>query len=218
MLSTLLKSTEIYPVLGTWLNAENSIPFNMAFSSTEKAIDLSNMQAFQQWVDKQCHGKVGYGGYFEKRDVYAQSSVFKNQTKARNIHLGIDLWTAAQTPIYAPIDGVLHSKSDLSDQGNYGGVIILAHQINTHTFYTLYGHLDYSSITAKVGDEISAQSQLGTLGDASQNGGWPPHLHLQAMLQLDGLVGDYPGVCFDHEVDRYKENCPNPSLFFFKEK
>jgi murein DD-endopeptidase MepM/ murein hydrolase activator NlpD len=205
----------IFPVLSTWLNNKNATPLTMAFSTDEQAINLSDVNAYQAWIDKQCQGKIGHGGYFEKRDVYAQSGVFRGNEKARNIHLGIDLWTAAETPIYAPLDGTVHSFSNLLDTGNYGGVIILEHQINQQTCYTLYGHINFESINHAVGDNIKAGTQLASLGAHEKNGGWPPHLHLQAMLSMEKHVGDYPGVCFEDEIVHYKQNCLDPSMLIF---
>ena len=110
----------------------------------------------------------------------------------------------------------MHSFSNLLDTGNYGGVIILEHQINQQTCFTLYGHINFESIKHAVGDNIKAGTQLATLGAPEKNGGWPPHLHLQAMLSMEEHVGDYPGVCFEDEIAHYKQNCPDPSLLIFK--
>jgi murein DD-endopeptidase MepM/ murein hydrolase activator NlpD len=215
MLNSILQATPIFPVLGKWLNPENSTPLKMAFSSDEQSINLNDPEAYQQWIDKQCGDKIGHGGYFEKRDVYAQSGVFGGNEKARNIHLGIDLWTAAETPIYAPLDGVVHSFSNLLEKGNYGGVIILEHHVNKQTCYTLYGHIHFESISHAVGDTIKAGALLATLGAPEANGGWPPHLHLQVMLSMEGHIGDYPGVCFEDEIAHYKQNCLDPSPLIF---
>lgn len=216
MTNLLTKDTKMFPVLGYWLNNQNAIPLKMAFSTDEQAINLEDVNTYQAWIDKQCQGKIGHGGYFEKRDVYAQSGVFRGNEKARNIHLGIDLWTAANTPIYAPIDGTIHSFSNLLEKGNYGGVFILEHEVNGNKFYTLYGHLDYNTIIQETGKKITAGTKIAELGAAPVNGGWPPHLHLQAMLSMETYVGDYPGVCFEDEIAHYKQNCPDPSPLIFE--
>ena len=48
-------------------------------------------------------GRIAYGGYNEVRNLYKRSPYFNKQDIAsqRNIHLGIDLWIEAGTPVYS---------------------------------------------------------------------------------------------------------------------
>jgi len=48
------------------------------------------------------------------------------------------------------------------------------------------------------------------LGNESENGNWPPHLHFQIINDIEGKFGDYPGVCSFKEIDKYSANCINP--------
>ena len=86
---------------------------------------------------------IAFGGYLEPRSIYNRSNYFnsKSALEARNIHLGIDLWCAAETPVLAAFDGVVHSFKDNTNHGDYGPTIILKHCIDNVEFYTLYGHL-----------------------------------------------------------------------------
>jgi len=87
----------------------------------------------------------------------------------------------------------------------------LQHHIKGLTFYTLYGHLSLSSIeTLQVGQEVGKGEKIASLGDASVNGDYPPHLHFQIILDIQGFKGDYPGVCCKKDLDFYLKNCPNP--------
>ena len=84
----------------------------------------------------------------ECRNLYERSDYF-NQTSSlnsRNIHLGVDLWCAEETPVMAAFDGEIHSFSDNINQGDYGPTIVLKHCVKNVVFYTLYGHLSRSSI------------------------------------------------------------------------
>ncbi len=45
-----------------------------------------------------------------------------------------------------------------------------------------------------------------------ENGGWPPHLHFQVILDLFDEQGNYPGVCRASEWDVWRAICPNPNL------
>ena len=53
------------------------------------------------------------------------------------------------------------------------------------SFYTLYGHLTVESLRAvEVGQSIQAGEQVGAIGAPPTNGDWPPHLHLQLIIDL----------------------------------
>ena len=155
----------------------------------------------------------GIGGYDELRDFYSVSEVFNSIDEPRRLHLGIDIWGRAGTPVYAPLGGVLHSVGFHQEKGNYGAVILLQHQIKATTFYTLYGHLSLEDIQhLKPGKFISVGETIGHFGIAEENGYWPPHLHFQIIKELDNYSGDYPGVCKMSERKRYLENCPDPDI------
>ncbi|MBU2950123.1 peptidoglycan DD-metalloendopeptidase family protein [Tamlana agarivorans] len=177
--------------------------------------DLSTSLKFGQFVDQYLmrHGAdVAYGGYLEVRNIYKRSSYFNTVDQSnRNIHLGIDLWSPVETPIFAPIAGTLHSFKNNTNFGDYGPTIILEHLYDGFTFYTLYGHLSLASLEGKVvGQKFEAGTKLGTLGDASVNGDYPPHLHFQTIKDIQNYTGDYPGVCAKEELEYYKKNCPDP--------
>ncbi len=53
-------------------------------------------------------------------------------------------------------------------------------------------------------------TELGQLGDRTENGGWPPHVHFQVMLEIGDAAGDYPGVCRRSESARWLAVCPDP--------
>ena len=158
--------------------------------------------------------KVAFGGYNEERNLYKRSTVFNdNQTEERNIHIGLDLWIKAGTGVLAALDGTVHSFNYNNNLGDYGPTILLKHSIKYQTFYTLYGHLSLESIaTIKVGDFFTKGQQLATLGDASVNGNYAPHLHFQIIKDIATNIGDYPGVCSKKDLNYYIENCPDPNL------
>ncbi|MGB0186163.1 MAG: peptidoglycan DD-metalloendopeptidase family protein [Flavobacteriaceae bacterium] len=158
--------------------------------------------------------QVAYGGYLELRSLYTRSHHFhQHKENQRNIHLGIDLWCKAKTPVLAAFDGTIHSFKNNVAFGDYGPTIILEHCIDEMSFFTLYGHLSLDSIAhLEVGVEVKANEIIGHLGTAEVNGDYPPHLHFQIIKDLQGNFGDYPGVCSIDDLDFYKENCPDPNL------
>ena len=62
------------------------------------------------------------------------------------------------------------------------------------------------------GQIIPAGKQFATFGVKEENGYWPPHLHFQLIFDMEGMMGDYPGVCQFSKSVLYLENCPDPAL------
>ncbi len=152
------------------------------------------------------------GGYLEDRLIYRKSEHFGTDDNARTIHLGIDIWSEAKTPIFAPLDSHVHSFQINDSFGDYGPTIILAHELNGQKFHTLYGHLSEKSLeNCSIGKEIKKGDTFAALGASHENGNWPPHLHFQVIVNMDGKQGDYPGVCSKAAIETYRKNCPNPA-------
>jgi 4-aminobutyrate aminotransferase-like enzyme len=81
------------------------------------------------------------------------------------------------------------------------------------TFYTLYGHLSLESLqNIQIGQVIEKGQHFASLGDAPINGNWPPHLHLQILLDDLGFSTDFPGVAYPSERSIFKALCPDPNL------
>jgi murein DD-endopeptidase MepM/ murein hydrolase activator NlpD len=187
-------------------------------NETLQTVDVSSSEKLGIYIDSHIavhNSKIAFGGYIETRNIYRRSDYFNttNPETERNIHLGIDLWIAAETPIYTPLDAEVHSFQNNTNFGDYGPTIILKHTIDRFEFYTLYGHLSLTSIkNIQIGTKFQKGIKIGTLGAASVNGDYPPHLHFQIIKDIQEYKGDYPGVTSKKELDFYKENCPDPNL------
>lgn len=181
-------------------------------------IDVSSSETLEQYINshkKKHAAKVAFGGYREIRNIYQRSAYFKdaNPETERNIHLGLDLWLAAETLIFTPLDAEVHSFKNNTNHGDYGPTIILKHTIENIEFYTLYGHLSLASIEhLKLGQTFKKGEQIARLGDSSVNGDYAPHLHFQVIKDVQDFVGDYPGVCSKKDLEFYKGNCWDPEL------
>ncbi|WP_271765080.1 peptidoglycan DD-metalloendopeptidase family protein [Aquimarina algiphila] len=181
-------------------------------------IDVSSSRAFEVYIKEyiaQNKAKVAYGGYNEVRGIYSRSSHFNqhNPETERNIHLGIDIWCDAETKILAPLDGKIHSFKNNNNFGDYGPTIILEHALDDVVFYSLYGHLSLGSLSGiTVGDPVKAGQTIAALGTASVNGDYAPHLHFQVIKDMQGNIGDYPGVSNKKDLEFYLQNCPDPNL------
>ena len=179
---------------------------------------VADTTTFSHWVNQQLaqhNCRYGIGGYLELRTIYDSRPHFSAETEPRRLHLGVDIWADAGTAVYAPLDGEIHSFKDNNNYGDYGPTIVLKHLLNGLTFYSLYGHLSRKSLVGlSVGQAINAGQQIANFGDTHENGNWPPHLHLQLMLDMEGNYGDYPGACRNSEKEKYLKNIPDPALIF----
>lgn len=200
------------------IEKESFCPLDLSVSNTELTnIKISDPNECQTYIDKvlkRNNAQVAFGGYLEKRKLYDESSQFTDGNK-RNIHLGMDFWCEAETPIFAPIAGSVHSFKNNYTQGDYGPTIILQHNLEGYNFYSLYGHLSLASLKdLTVGKKIEKGQKLAALGKTAINVNYAPHLHFQLIKDLKTYQGDYPGVCASIDVDYYTSNCPDPNLLF----
>jgi murein DD-endopeptidase MepM/ murein hydrolase activator NlpD len=180
------------------------------------AATIADKVKFSQWVNEKLAASnclFGFGGYMENRNIYAHSPLFNEGPVPRRHHLGVDIWAKAGTSIYSPLKGKVHSFKDNNNLGDYGPTIVLEHDLNGLKLHSLYGHLSRKSLDGlSIGQSVSAGQQIGALGDFSENGHWPPHLHFQLIFDMEGKQGDYPGVCSLDEKGKYRKNIPDPQL------
>jgi len=156
---------------------------------------------------------VGIGGYLENRVIYRRSPHFEAATEPRSLHLGVDVWVPAGTPVAAPLAGVVHSLADNTNFGDYGPTIILQHELEGVTFFSLYGHLTRTDLVGLApGQAVAAGQVIAHVGPHPENGDWPPHLHFQLMVDMQGRWGDFPGVAPPSERAYWAALCPDPML------
>lgn len=201
----------------------------MDFTAANTALTdevLTDTTKFSHYVStllKQHHCRYGIGGYNEHRTIYSRSEAFNNdkysvhkhgkKEEPRRLHLGIDIWGPAGTPVFAPLGGVVHSFAFNNMYGDYGATIILQHQLDGIVFHTLYGHMSLKDLhPLKQGVFISQGEVVGHFGEPQENGHWPPHLHFQLIKEMYLMKGDYPGVCKFSERNHYLHNSPDPDL------
>lgn len=179
--------------------------------------DLSETMVFSNYIfnellSENCY--VGIGGYSEKRVIYRARKHFeKQENNPRCIHLGTDIWTDEGEPVYAPLNGEVHSFAFNNHYGDYGPTIILQLKLETITFFTLYGHLSLSSLNGLYqGKEVKSGEKIGSIGNHPVNGDWPPHLHFQVIREIGKYNGDFPGVSSIQDQEHFLALCPDPNL------
>ncbi len=214
--------TELFPTIHK--NEVHHIDMSVSSKFIGHQQEFNNIDMLQfriEQVQKEVPNKIISGGYLEPRALYtstAYDTVGNNGKQSRSIHLGIDYWLPTHTPVHAILDGkVVIAVNDAGDK-EYGGLIVLKHQIEDVEFYTLYGHNTVESVLKHtVGDRILKGEQIAILGNYTENGNWAPHLHFQVLLSLFDYHIDYPGVAYLSQINVWKSVCPNPNLLFKSE-
>jgi 4-aminobutyrate aminotransferase-like enzyme/Ser/Thr protein kinase RdoA (MazF antagonist) len=160
---------------------------------------------------------VGIGRYDEPRLLYT-APIFAAGSgpyaERRTVHIGLDLFVPAGTPVHAPMDGTVYAVADNRAEQDYGPVIVLRHAPTDDVeFFTLYGHLSRESLAGKrAGQRVVRGEQIATLGTPDVNGGWTPHLHLQVITDLLDLGADFPGVAPASQRAAWLSLSPDPNL------
>ncbi len=162
---------------------------------------------------------VGIGRWDEARPIYL-GPAFANGDHVidehRTIHLGIDLFVPAGAPLFAPLDGVVEALADNADPKDYGPVVLLRHEPEgVPRFWTLWGHLDPEVLDRLApGQRVAKNDRLALVGAPPRNGDWPPHLHLQLVLDPMDRGHDVPGVAPARERSTWKAWFPDPSALY----
>jgi hypothetical protein len=179
--------------------------------------ELADTEAFTSKVFaqmKSAGASVGIGRYNEARLLYT-SDVFKsNDGERRTIHIGIDLFMKAGSPVFAPLDGVVHSFANNLAPLDYGPAIIIQHEADERRaqFFTLYGHLSEDSLEGlhpgqlvKRGDRIARIGAPPTNGVATTSS-LSNHLRYARQTgRLSRCRSGQPTSCL-------VEMCPDPNL------
>ncbi|MBL8732964.1 MAG: phosphotransferase, partial [Planctomycetes bacterium] len=159
---------------------------------------------------------VAIGRYLEPRPLYTGPAFGADAPTAprRTVHLGVDLFAPAGTPVAAAVAGTVHHVATCADPLDYGGLVVLRHERPDGTaFGSLYGHLDPASLTAlRAGQPIAAGERFAQLGERAVNGGWPPHLHLQLLAHDPrDLPAVPPGAADPDDLPAHQVLYPDPA-------
>lgn len=195
IIKSAVKKMKTHPVM--------DLPDQVEIIDLSSGFDRDSLTAFIQ------SGGWGVGGYLETRKIMYEAPQYKNQ---RNIHMGIDIWAQVGEPVYSVLDGKIVYSKYLGEEGNYGGTLILKHVVEGQELFALYGHLSKKSLeTFKAGQKRKTGELVGWIGDESENGNWPPHLHYQLCIEDPGEA-DMPGVVAKKDLIEAREKYPDPRI------
>lgn len=185
-----------------------------------KAIANLDVENLGKLIDKamvEAGTGFAFGRYAEPRELYNNEHFAGGSNgESRTVHMGIDLFCIAGTPVFAPLAGKVNLLANNVRELDYGPLLVLAHEDEQgDAFFTLYGHLGLEVLdTLGAGKFVNAGEQIATVGAPPGNGNWPPHLHFQLILDLADHGADFPGVARASEQDYWLGLSPSPAAFF----
>lgn len=145
-----------------------------------------------QRMVEECHRYYGlewsWGGWMENRSTLWRGSYMDKDD--RYIHLGVDFNAYEGTHVHLDRPGqVLLIDDDHPEEHGWGKRVFI--RLAEVPIVLLYAHID---TVCKKASHLQQGSQLGTIAPPRHNGGWYPHVHVQAM-----------------STDRYKEFRNDPA-------
>jgi 4-aminobutyrate aminotransferase-like enzyme/Ser/Thr protein kinase RdoA (MazF antagonist)/murein DD-endopeptidase MepM/ murein hydrolase activator NlpD len=208
-------------VLATATPLETACVLDLSFDSTTGGdnplrFDVDEAACRIRAAMQATSSDLAIGRYAEPRPIYTDAAFGETSPNGnrRTVHLGIDVFAPAGTEVMTPLAGTVHDTEVCADHLDYGGLVILRHQLPDGTaFGTLYGHLDPESIAELCpGQSIAAGESFARLGEPDVNGGWPPHLHLQVLAADPRRLPEVPrGVADPDDLEAHLRIYPDPS-------
>ena len=190
-------------------------PANILLTANRTEPDERELDGVMQGVS--AHSETVLGRYGEARLIYGGEAFGRTDHVARRrrtVHIGIDVFLPPGTAVHAVLPGRVVQSEYRPTRHDYGGTLILEHENKDGTtFCALYGHLSRASADGMmVGRRFEAGAVIARLGDVDENGGWPPHLHLQVSgANASENVDLWPGVVDADGWDLWSELFPNPA-------
>jgi len=179
-------------------------------------LDVDTLSALIDRAMREAGTAYAFGRWGEPRALYRGAAYASADGEARTVHMGIDVFCRAGTPVRAPEDGVVVSVANNDRELDYGPLVILGHGGNGEPDrFSLYGHLSLDTLDRVTpGQRVTAGDQVASVGSPPSNGNWPPHLHFQLIDDLLGLGADFPGVAAASERARWLTLSPSPARYF----
>jgi 4-aminobutyrate aminotransferase-like enzyme/Ser/Thr protein kinase RdoA (MazF antagonist) len=217
-----LERARVAPVLDVDLRTAPCLVLDLSVGSTllgadPRAAETCPLTARLFDEMKRAGVAVGVGRYDEARGLYV-SRLFgwggRTTDERRTVHLGIDLFVEPGATVRAPLPGVVHLLANNAAPQDYGPLVVLRHETGDGIpFYTLYGHLSEDTLPGlAVGRRVEAGETVARVGSPPTNGDWPPHLHLQLILDLLEKDADFPGVALPSQRATWTSLSPDPNL------
>jgi len=207
------------PVLGRGLGDAPRVDLSLDSPLTSEGGRERPFAAWAADIEAQrvAEGAAAAVGFHDETRLLYRSDSFaeerEDRAEPRTVHLGVDLFAPEGTEVFAPLAATVLSVQRNPAPLDYGPTLILEHSGEAgRPFFTLYGHLEEEVLERlRPGASLAAGGLVGRLGSEAVNGGWPPHLHFQVMLDRLGRTGDFPGVAAPTWRRAWTGLCPDPA-------
>lgn len=184
----------------------------------EQKNPLLNPFVCERFVED-CHRRLGiefsYGGWMENRSVLWRGSYLDDDK--RYIHLGIDFNVPAGTAVAVTRPGtVIRIDNDYPEPYGWGNRVIIDDESTGCVL--VFAHLRFPE-KLHVGDSLRDGKVFAKVGNSSENGGWFPHLHVQAIKRdhfqylLGNDLRDLDGYGKSEDIELLRENYPDPMSY-----
>lgn len=165
-----------------WARAELDTFARADFPAQDDDNPLNDPGFCDRWVanvTNRLGADHSWGGWLEDR-AYLWRGHY--QAEGCAIHLGIDLNVPAGTTVLAPVSGeVVHAVPCQALGGGWGGWFVVHADVpQDGADYVVLGHMAHTGLPLP-GARIARGTLVGVIGTPEENGGWYPHLHLQAL-------------------------------------
>jgi murein DD-endopeptidase MepM/ murein hydrolase activator NlpD len=155
----------------------------------------------------------GVARYLEERSVVLRH--FPQMVdEGRFYHAGLDIVVPEGFTLHAPLAGEVHFSGVDAGLGNYGGVVVLRHEVGGVEIFSLYGHLRLEP-SMTVGSRVEPGETFAMIGAREESGGWFTHTHLQiltpAAIRDDRMLQGYVTAA---DLVRIEEIFPSPYPLF----
>lgn len=184
----------IFPCLAL---AQSALGFEMQLPTENQHLFSNEPQKFYMYVDRFFDGKRTQpwqaGSYgFVRTSVRLGDAVIETK-----FHEGIDIAPIKRDKAGNPLDlvnaiaaGKVAYVSSRTGASNYGKYVVVEHQWEKSSVYSLYAHL--AEITCQVGEAVEMGSVLGRMGYTGAGiNRTRAHLHLEVALMLSGRYVEY---------------------------
>jgi len=158
-----------------------------------------------------------YGGWLEDRSFIWRGSYME---PSKFLHIGTDFVVPAGSMVVATrACEVVQIYCDTPEECGWGARVMvkLLNHNSISDMHLLYGHLSLNTLAVSVGDVLEPNNIIGYIGKPEENGGWSPHLHLQA---ITGDVTEYlndpaslDGYGELSKIEEMARKFPDPIIF-----
>ena len=179
---------------------------------------LLNPLVCERFVEKLQHYlevDFSYGGWMENRSALWRGSYLDDEEKY--IHLGIDFNVPAGTAVAVTGPStVIRIDNDHPEPHGWGNRVIASD--DSTGVILVFAHLCFPE-ALRVGEQLKRGEVFAKVGTVLENGGWFPHLHVQAITPehfqqlLQNDLQDLDGYGKSSAVDLLRANFPDPMRY-----